>query len=253
MKIIKAVLIDDEEHVRVNLRNILNSNFKNIQIVGEGDSVESATKIIKETTPDVVFLDVDLLDGSGFNVLDNIGSLSFHVIFITAFNEHAIKAFRYNALDYLLKPIDVEQLGITISKIQNHDIKKLVTKAEVEELIANLSRPEEDKKLIIKDKNYNYYIRVGDIIRCEADGNYTTIYCSNQDKVVVSYPLKKYVSLLPESIFFRVHQSNLINLNKVKKVLKEDGGIVVMADKSKVLIARRRKETFFEAIKSLVS
>ena len=88
----------------------------------------------------------------------------------------------------------------------------MVTKEEVKELIANLSRTEEDKKLIVKDKNCNYYIRIGDIIRCEADGNYTTIYCIDQIKIVVSYPLKKYVSLLPESIFFRVHQSNLINL-----------------------------------------
>ena len=250
---IRVVLVDDEDHVRENLRNILKYNFNNLEVVGEGDSVESATKIIKETTPDVVFLDVDLSDGSGFNVLDNIGFLNFHVIFITAFNEYAIKAFRYNALDYLLKPIDIEQLEMAISKIESQDIKKLVTKAEVEELIANLSRPEEDKKLIIKDKNYNYYVRIGDIIRCEADGNYTTIYFSNQDKIVVSHPLKRYASLLPESIFFRVHQSNLINLNHVKKVIKEDSGIVVMADNGRIPIARRRKEAFFESMKILIS
>lgn len=250
---ISAVIIDDEDHCRDNLRTIINSNFNDIQIVGEGNSVESAIKVITETAPNVVFLDVDLSDGSGFNVLDNIESLNFHVIFITAFNDYAIKAFRYNALDYLLKPIDIGELKNAISKIQAIDNKQLITKEEVKELIVNLSRTEEDKKLIIKDKNYNYYIRVGDIIRCEADGNYTTIYCSNHDKIVVSYPLKKYVSLLPTSIFFRVHQSNLINLNQVKKVLKEDGGLVVMNDNSEVLIARRRKDSFFEAMKNIIS
>ncbi|MFK8039575.1 MAG: LytR/AlgR family response regulator transcription factor [Crocinitomicaceae bacterium] len=250
---ISAVIIDDEDHCRENLRTIINSNFNDIQIVGEGNSVESATKVITDTAPNVVFLDVDLSDGSGFNVLDNIESLNFHVIFITAFNDYAIKAFRYNALDYLLKPIDIEELKNAISKIQEVDNKQLITKEEVKELIANLSRTEEDKKLIIKDKNYNYYIRIGDIIRCEADGNYTTIYCENHDKIVVSYPLKKYVSLLPTSIFFRVHQSNLINLNQVKKVLKEDGGLVVMNDESKVLIARRRKDSFFEAMKTIIA
>ncbi len=250
---IRAVLVDDEDHVRENLRTILNSNFNYIQIVGEGDSVGSATKVIKETSPDVIFLDIDLSDGSGFNVLDNVESLNFHVIFITAFNQYAIKAFRYSALDYLLKPIDIEQLGIAISKIRDLDKNELVTKEEVKELIANLSRTEEDKKLMIKDQNYNYYVRVGDIIRCEADGNYTTIYCANQDKIVVSYPLKKYVTLLPESIFFRVHQSNLINLNQVKKVLKEDGGTVVMTDNGKTPIARRRKEAFFEAMETIIS
>ena len=115
-RMIKVVLIDDENHIRENLRTILNSNFNNIQIVGEGDSVESAIKIINETAPDLVFLDINLSGGSGFNVLDSIESLDFHVIFITAFNEFAIKAFRYNALDYLLKPIDVEQLKAAISK-----------------------------------------------------------------------------------------------------------------------------------------
>lgn len=245
---IRAVLVDDEEHCRGNLRAILNSNFNTIDVIGEGNSVGSAVKVINETSPDIVFLDINLSDGSGFNVLDNIESLDFQVIFITAFNEYAIKAFRYNALDYLLKPIDLEQLGTAISKVQVQGKKKLVTKEDVKELMANLSRTEEDKRLIIKDQNYNYYIRIGDIIRCEADGNYTTIYCIDQSKIVISHPLKKYVSLLPEFIFFRVHQSNLINLNRVKKVLKEDGGTVVMQDESKIPIARRRKEGFFKAM-----
>lgn len=250
---IRTVLVDDETHIRENLKTILKTYFNNIQVVGEGDSVDSATNIITAAKPDVVFLDVDLSDGSGFNVLDHIGALDFHVIFITAFNEYAIKAFRYNALDYLLKPIDINQLGKALSKIKNHGQKETVTKKEVKELIANLARKEEDKKLVIKDKNYNYYVRIGNIIRCEADGNYTTINCINQEKIVISYPLKKYASLLPESIFFRVHQSHLINLNHVKKVLKEDGGAVVMTDNFRIPIARRRKDSFLEAMKMTMS
>ena len=250
---IRTILIDDEEHVRENLKQILTSNFKNIEIVGEGNSVDSAIQIIKETAPDLVFLDIDLSDGSGFTVLDNINSINFKVIFVTAFNEHAIKAFQYNALDYILKPIDVDLLQVAISKVKDKATKELITRNEVKELIENLSRTESDKKLILKDKEYNYYIRVGDIMRCEADGNYTTIYCTEQDKIVVSYPLKKYVSMLPESLFFRVHQSNLINLAFVKKVLKEDSGIVVMNDGSKIPIARRRKEAFFEALEQSIS
>lgn len=250
---IRVILIDDEEHVRENLRTILKNNFHNVDIVGEGNSVDSSIQIIAEKSPDIVFLDVDLSDGSGFTVLDNMSEINFQIIFVTAFNEYAIKAFQYNAIDYLLKPIDLDLLKIAISKAKKRIGKELITKEEVKELIDNMSRPEIDKRIILKDKDYNYYVRIADIIRCEADDNYTTIYCVDQNKIVVSHPLKKYASLLPESLFFRVHQSNLINLNFIKKVLKEDSGIVVMQDGSKIPIARRRKEAFFEIMDKFIS
>ncbi|MBL4862438.1 MAG: response regulator transcription factor, partial [Crocinitomicaceae bacterium] len=196
---------------------------------------------------------IDLSDGSGFNVLEKVGETNFHVIFITAFNEYAIKAFRYNALDYILKPIDIELLNQAIAKIEYDKGKEYITRDELKEILNNLINSEEDKKLIIKDKNSTSYVRIGDIIRCEADGSYTIIHLVNGDKVVVSRALKVYSSLLPESMFFRVHQSNLINLRCVKKISKKDGGYVMMEDGTDVPIARRRKEEFLEALENSIS
>jgi len=249
----RAVIIDDEDHARENLRSILKANFDNIEIVGEGNSVDTGVVVIKNKKPELVFLDIDLSDGSGFNVLEKVGETNFHVIFITAFNEYAIKAFRYNALDYILKPIDIELLNQAIAKIEYDKGKEYITRDELKEILNNLINSEEDKKLIIKDKNSTSYVRIGDIIRCEADGSYTIIHLVNGDKVVVSRALKVYSSLLPESMFFRVHQSNLINLRCVKKISKKDGGYVMMEDGTDVPIARRRKEEFLEALENSIS
>jgi two-component system LytT family response regulator len=250
---IKAVIIDDEEHARENLKAIIRANFQNVDICGEGDSVDSAVEVIQANNPDLIFLDIDLSDGSAFNVLEELGEVKSHVVFVTAFNEYAVKAFRYNALDYILKPINVEEVEQTIAKFEGLAEKDYVTRDELKAIINNLATSEEDKKLIIRDQNSVTYARIGDILRCEADSSYSTIYLVDGSKIVSSRTLKEYADILPETLFFRIHQSNLINLKFVMKYAKEDGGFVVMKDGTNITIARRRKEEFFAALEKAIS
>jgi two-component system LytT family response regulator len=251
MKTIRAVIIDDEKHMRVNLNKIIETHFKHINIVGEGHSFSSAVEVIKEQQPDLIFLDIDLSDGSGFNVLERLENKSFSVIFITAFNEYALKAFRYNALDYLLKPINVTELKDAIKKVSPTEKNQFVTRDELQSVITNMSRPDELKKLVVKSAAGSVYIQINDIIRCEADGSYTTIYLKNGDKTVASKSLKEYETILPKSTFLRIHQSHLINLNFIQQTINEDGGYVVMSDQTRIAIARRRKALLMEKMEHI--
>ncbi len=248
----RAVIIDDEDHVRENLRKILSSEFKDIEIIGEGNSVKSAVKLILEVNPDLVFLDIDLSDGSGFNVLEKIKNKAIGIIFITAYNNYAIKAFRYNALDYLLKPISTSELKEALDKFKHKNYTSLLSEEYLRITLDNLQKKDEDKKLIVRNSTTVSYINVPDIVRCEADGNYTTIFLTNGKKVVASKPLKEYVNLLPESLFFRIHQSHLIRLELVAKYSNDDGSFIVMSDNTILPIARRRKEAFFSRMEELV-
>ncbi len=249
----RAVIIDDEDHVRENLKQIIHTNFNQVHIVGEGHSVVSAVQVIKDKAPDLIFLDIDLSDGSGFNVLEQVQGADFNVIFVTAYNSYAIKAFRYNALDYILKPINIAELGEAINKATDKAQGAPLSSAALNTLIENLGKKEEDRKLVIRNSSAITYVKIKDIVRCEGDGNYTTIYLIDKERVVASRPLKEYVALLPEHIFFRVHQSHLINLHYVKQFTKVDGEFVVMEDDAKIAIARRRKEAFFEQLERVIS
>jgi two-component system LytT family response regulator len=250
---IRSVIIDDEDHVRANLKSILGSTCSNVDIVGEGFSVASATQVINDKAPELVFLDIDLTDGSGFNVLEQVRNLDLNVIFVTAFNNFAIKAFRYNALDYILKPIDPAELKAAVQKVSTKAKEKYVTNSELANVLENLNKKDEDKKLVIRNSNSISYVKVKEIVRCEADGNYTTIHLKDGKTVIASKPLKTYESLLPEAIFFRTHQSHLINLNYVAQFSKVDGEFVVMEDQTQIAIARRRKEEFFEKLERIIS
>lgn len=244
---ISAVIIDDEEHMRVNLLAILDANINSVKVIGQGSSVASGTRIIQETNPDLVFLDINLHDGSGFNILEELVPLNFKVIFVTAYSEFAIKAFRYNALDYILKPINVTELNRAISKMKE-PTTPFVTRKELHTIIQDLHKKDEERKLIIRNNNLISYLPVADILRCESDGNYTAIFMNNGERTVASKPIKEYDSLLPGSLFYRVHQSHLINLKKVKQYSSSQGDFIIMNDGSIIPLARRRKDEFFEKL-----
>ena len=249
---IRTVIIDDEDHVKENLKKMVATHFDSIEIVGEGSGVDSALKIIKQEAPDLVFMDIDLSDGSGFNVLDQLDTINFKLIFITAYNEHALKAFRYSALDYLLKPINVEELGDAISKVGSSKEEDYITRTDLENAIKNNRKNDEDKKLAIRNLSGIQYVKVSDIISCEADGNYTTISLLNGEQYIASKPLKEYVDLLPKDLFFRPHQSHLINVKSIKQFSKNDGGYITLENNAEIPVARRRREELLKKLDQLI-
>ncbi len=250
---IRTVIIDDEPHVRRNLKRVIDSNFRHLNVVGEGYSVETAVDVINTQAPDLVLLDINLSDCSGFNVLEKVDTSGFQVIFITAYDEYAVKAFRYNALDYLLKPIGNHHLKEAIDKVTDKSDRSYVSRNELKTILENFGKSDEHKKVIVRNSGCTTYVRVDEIIRCEADGNYTTLHLLNRKSVIASKPMKEYEALLPESLFFRVHQSHLVNMKFVQQYSTFEGENIIMEDGAIIPIARRRKEDFFNRLENLIS
>ena len=242
---IKAVIIDDEAESRNVVSNILNNFCTGINMLGEADNVASGVKLIRQTNPDLVFLDIQMPDGTGFALLEQISEINFHVVFVTAYEQYAIKAIKFSALDYLLKPIDPGQLIEAVEKVK----KMLPEKDQSTARIFNLLKNKKDiSKIALPTLNGFRFVRINDIIRCESDNNYTIIYLHTAEKVVVTHTLKEYESLLKSESFVRVHQSHLINLNYVDQYIKGDGGTVIMSDGSEIEVSRRKKDLFLKSM-----
>ena len=241
---IRSIIIDDEEKGRNTLRNFLKKYCNNVSVVAEGDCVKSGLEQISIHNPDLVFLDIQMPDGTGFNLLEQIQEINFKVIFVTAYDQYALKAFKFSAIDYLLKPIDPEKLIEAVKKISDiEDIKSINKKLEV--LIGNNNRFE---KIALPSVEGIHLVKIKDIVRCESESNYTNIYFSTGKKILVTKTLKEYDEMLTPMHFYRVHQSHLINLAFVEKYHKGEGGFVIMEDGSEIEVARRRKEGFLSEL-----
>jgi two-component system, LytTR family, response regulator len=243
-----AIIIDDETPARNNLKQIIKDNFKGVNVIGEAESVKTGVELLNKCKTDIVLLDINLSDGSGFNILEQLKDINFQVIFVTAYNEYAIKAFKFNALDYVLKPIEIRQLKRVFDKARELLNDDFITKEELNVVLDNYSKKDEDKKLVIHEMNKVTFVAINEIIKFISDGSYTTIYLNDNSQLTCSNTIKVYQELLPESMFYRVHNSSLINMNYVKEFNKEDGGYVVMSDGSHVQISRRRKNEFFKIL-----
>lgn len=250
---LKTVIIDDEAPARNNLKQIIKDNFNDVLLIGEADSVKTGVALIEKIKPELVLLDINLSDGMGFNILEALDDINFQIIFVTAYDSYAIKAFEFNALDYILKPIEVKQLGKALEKAKKLVSHKYITKEELEVVLDNYNKKEEDMKLAIYEASTISFVAVKDIVWCEADGNYTTFYFADGTKKVATKTLKMIELQLPGSLFYRVHQSNVINLNFVKEYCKEEGGYVVLTDNTKINIARRRKDEFLKILQEKFS
>ena len=244
---IKTVIIDDEAPARNNLKQIITDNFNDIDLIGEADSVERGVDLIATIRPELVLLDINLSDGLGFNILEQIEEINFQVIFVTAYDAYAIKAFQFNALDYILKPIEVDQLITALNKAKEIIGTTFITKKELKIFIENYTKAEEDRKITISEANKISYVSIKDIVKLRGEGSYTTFYLKDQTKIVTSKTLKVYEELLPESLFYRVHQSNIVNMDYVKAYNKEEGAIELI-DNTLISIARRRKEDFLDVL-----
>lgn len=236
---IKAIIVDDEEKGRLTLKNVIEKNCPNIQILNLCDSVVAATESIEKHEPDLIFLDIEMPFQNGFSLFEKFKNPAFDVIFITAYDHYAIKAIKYSAMDYLLKPVDADELKTAIAKIKQK--KASLQLPDFELLLSNLKLKGNSAKISVPTFEGLQMINSTDIIKCTANESYTEIVLTSGKKIVVSRILKEYEDLLSDFNFFRVHNSCLINLAHVTKYIKGDGGYVVMIDGDSVEVSRRKK------------
>ena len=252
---ISAVLIDDDHNLREGINAMLTIYAPEITIVGEADSVKTGTELIARLNPDIIFLDIMMNDGTGFDILENLNAMfstiTAHIIFITAHEKFAIKAFRFSALDFLLKPVDPEELKNVVAKIKTV-IHQNNNHHNIELLLVNIrKKPDGYKKIALSTADGIHLFEVKNIIRCESEDNYTRFFFKNHKPVMISKTLKEYEELLGDQGFERIHQSHLINLQELKSYIRKDGGFVVMSDDSQLPVSQRKKERLNEIISKL--
>lgn len=241
MNMINTIIIDDEKHCSDRVLNLIEQHPNTFNVLAVIDTVGEALKTVPKLQPDLVFLDIKIHDKTGFDFLQDINEVNFKVIFTTAFDNYAIKAFKYSAFDYLLKPIDSDDFSDAVSRLKA-DINHHNIENQIQNLLKNLN-PNQNKIITIPSLTGFETLKVEDIIHLEADTSYTHIH-TNEGKFMVSKPIKFYEDLLDENSFFKTHKSHLINMNHVKKYFKGKQSYVVMSNDAKVPISVRRKDEF---------
>lgn len=248
---LRAVVIDDIENIRKKNIAIIKASCPTVSIIGQADSVESGIELISQLSPDLVFLDVEMPDGTGFDLLQKLQPIAFKVIFITGYEDFAIRAFRFSAIDYLLKPLDADDLVEAVKKAEE-SLGKEVFEMKLTNLFTNLERPKNLQKLILKTAEKIYSVNIQDVVNCESDKNYTTFHFINGPKLLVSTNLKEYEAMLTPFNFFRTHQSHLINMAYFDHFIRTDGGNkIVMKNKQTVPLSVRKKEEFLILLENL--
>jgi len=237
---IRAVIIDDIPEAIAVLKADLENYCVNIEVVGSAEGVVTGAKLIKEIKPDLVFLDIQMKDGSGFDLLEILGEVNFKLIFTTASDEYAVKAFKFAAVDYLLKPIDPDELMDAVSRVEGQDKPA----ERIDLLKENFVKT---KRIALNTLQKIHIVNVEEILRCESNINYTMFYFTDGTKLLVTKTLKEFDNLLSGHNFIRVHQSHLINTSFIKEFLKSDG-VIVMKDGTKVPVSTRKKEVLMEMI-----
>jgi two-component system LytT family response regulator len=249
--LLKVIIIDDEQDAVDSLELMLTEYCSGITIIGKAYSVIDAIKEIQNKKPDLVFLDVEMPHGTGFDVLDSIPDRTFEVIFVTAYNDYAIKALKSSAIDYLLKPMDVDELITAVNKVKNK-LKEKHQESSIKSETADALISQSPKKIAIYTSDGVEFVDTSDIVRIEADGSYSNIFLNNKKKILSSKNLKEFQNILCKETFFRAHHSHLINLLKVKRFLRNEG-LVEMHDGSMVSISRRNRDEFIQQMEKLAN
>lgn len=237
----RTIIIDDEEDARNTLSAFIRQYCPKIEVVAEGTGVQDGYRKIMAHEPELVLLDIQMEDGTGFDLLEKIRNPKFQVIFCTAFDEFAIRAFKYSAIDYLLKPIDPDELIEAVSKVKENEGG---TQQEKVDLLLDHRQKGYSDRITLSSQEGLTVVKLSEIIRLESDSNYTKFFLNSGERTIVPRSLKEFEEMLPKEQFYRTHQSHIINMEHVKKYMKEDGGYILMVDGSEVLVARRRKEDF---------
>lgn len=245
---IRVLIIDDEANNREKLRNLLKNCCSDVQVIGEADGVRSGISAIRQQLPDLVFLDIRMDDGSGFDLLNRFETVDFKVIFVTAYEEYAIRAFRLSAVDYLLKPVDPDELSEAVEKAAELMMEEHRTQLEA---ISKNIEAGHHKRIVLKDSENIHLVNIGDIVYCESDGNYVRFHFVGDEPIVVSRQLKEFEEMLDAYGFFRAHKSFLINMAHAKRYTRADGGFVVMDSGASVPVASRKRERLLELFEQL--
>lgn len=245
---IRPIIIDDEPNSRDTIKEML-ARYCQLAIVGEAEGVEAGLKLIKAQEPNLIFLDIKMNDGTGFDLLKKIENRNFHVIFTTAYDQFAIKAIKYSALDYLMKPIDIDELKEAVNKAKAAmKINKDQNDPKLDVLLQNTFNPEKLQKIVLSTAEGMHIVEIKNIIRCEADDYYTHVFIEGRKRIMISKTLKEVENTLSGNTFVRNHKSHLVNVDYIKTYVKSDGGYLIMKNGDKIPVSRRKKETMAKAL-----
>lgn len=247
----KVVVVDDEQNIREGIVDIINNYCPEVKSVFEASDVSSALQIINQVNPDILILDISLGDETSFDILDRLNYADFKIIFVTAYEEYAVKAIKISALDYLVKPLNPKELIQAVNNAHKQ-LESDQTELKLEALLTNIKNISEGvKKIILKTSDSIFMVNIRDIIRCESDDYYTKFHLIDNRKIMVSKTLKEYEELLSEYGFFRSHQSHMVNLYFMDHFDKKSGGTIFMKDNSKVPVSSRKRNALLKVIDNL--
>jgi two-component system LytT family response regulator len=247
---IRAIIIDDEPQLRKSLAKLISIHCPGVSVAGEAGNVQSAYEVINSLQPDLLFLDIRMEDGTGFDLLKKFDKINFHIIFVTAFEEYAIRAFHFSAIDYLLKPVDPEELKAAVEKLKG--MANTETGLRTDTLLKTLIEPgKKNKRIVLRTTDRFHFTEISEILYCASDGNYTLFYLNGGINILVSKTIKEFEDLLLEYGFFRAHRSFLINLAHINSYDKADGGYIIMTDNSRIPISSRKKDEFMKIVQGM--
>lgn len=247
----QCIIVDDESRNRDLLKMLLERNCPEVEILALASNGEEGIKLIEKLNPDLVFLDIEMPGMNGFEMLSLLPDSSFRVVFVTSHHHYAIKAIKFSAIDYLLKPIDVSELKAAVGKVLDA-METHQGSDSYAQFLHQVKNPQLDfTKIGIPTREGILFVEISDIIRCESDTNYTWFYMQDGSKILASKTLKEYETLLQEHLFYRVHKSHLINLKHLNRYVRGEGGSVIMSNGNEVEVSRRSKEGFLMKLKEL--
>jgi two-component system LytT family response regulator len=246
---IQVIIVDDEKKAVSALEKMLSRYFPEINIVATTQQPQEAIELIKRLEPDLVFMDVEMPLMTGFEVLEALGDIHFSTIFTTAYHEYAIKAIRYSALDYLLKPLSEDELRQAIQRYKEK-VKSTAQQQQFNLLFDNIKNISNSfSKITVSTIDGMLFLYVNEIIYCESESSYTTFYMRSGEKIVSSKTMKEYEELLPPHLFFRIHHSYLVNMHEIKRYIKGEGGTVILNNLVELPVSKRKKEEFLKKLK----
>lgn len=257
MKVLNVLIVDDEEPARKNLASLLKNYCEGINIAGEAESASQARQLLTETEVDALLLDISMPNENGFDLLESIANDKYLFVFVTAHDQYALRALRASAVDYLQKPVDIDELKQAITKLQymhslktGHAASSTDYRQSLNSLISNLTGKKGVQRLCLPGTNGFSIVDVNDIVYLDADSNYTIFHLTSLKKIVVSKSIKEFEDLLNPELFFRVHKSSIINLKHLREFSRVDGNYAIMMDNSSVAVSRRKLQEFLAAVEA---
>jgi len=249
--LLNAVIIEDERNGLINLKHLLAEHCEDVEVIGDADGVESGLALFKrdDIKPDIAFLDINLQDGKVFQLLNQLPEIAFDVIFVTAYDQFAMKACEYSSIGYILKPIDPDKLVEAVARVRPQRQGRTEERLQVMQQFT--SHPNSFEKMSIAALDGIHFVKIRDIVRFEAEDNYTHIFLQGGNRITASKTIKAYEDMLVPFNFYRVHKRHVINMNYMKKFVKGDGGYLIMDDDVKIEVSRRRRPAFMTQLRVL--